>query len=278
MIAAAVLLAMMSLMVPGLLRAEGGPPGLVSWGHQMRLLAPGEAVTLQVDFANLPLRRFTLLVESGGAACHLNVRRDRDGSLLHDARDEVRHEVDVPWGTGESLTAVLTAGSAGGTFDLSFWGPPADDHKRAYSYHVNRALEAHAAGDAQGVRDHCRAALQNDPGDEIAKLMLGRLDEPGRPAVSAPADSTGIRRDEAAAQIAAGYLYEALGTLDEALAAAPSAAAAALVLHDLGGLHRALANPVQARFCYEVARDLGLPPDLDAAAAAALAELPPGEE
>jgi tetratricopeptide (TPR) repeat protein len=248
----------------------------VSWGHQARLLAPGEAVTLQVVFANLPLRRFTLLVESSGAPCHLNVRRDHDGSLLHDARDEVRHEIDVPWGEGESLTAVLTAGPAGGTFDVSFWGPPADAHKRAYSYHVNRALEAHAAGDAQGVRDHCRAALQSDPGDAVARLLLRRLDNAEGIAVAA-GDSTGVRREEAAALIASGRLFEALAILDAALATAPDAASAALVLSDLGGLHLALANPVQARICYQAARDFGLPADLDAAAARALAALPAAE-
>ena len=274
---AAVVLVLARLLLASLARGEGGPPGLVSWGHQSRLLAPGEAVTVQVNFANLPLRRFTFLVESSGAVCHLNVRRDLDGGLLHDQRDEVRHEVDVPWGEGESLTAVLTAGAAGGTFDVSFWGPPADAHKRAYSYHVNRALEAHAAGDDQGARDQCRAALQRDSSDEVARLLLRRLDEVARPPASAPADSTGIWRQEATTLIAEGRLYEALAVLDGALAAAPDAATAALVLRDLGDLHRALDNVVQARFSYEAARELGLPPVLDAAVAAALAELPAAE-
>jgi hypothetical protein len=275
--AAAAVLVGATLVLAHLAPAEGGPPGLVSWGHQTRTLASGEAATLQVVFANLPLRRFTLLVESAGAPCHLNVRRDRDGSLLHDAGGETRHQVDVPWGEGESLTAVLTAGPGGGAYDVSFWGPPPGDHRRAYSYHVNRALEAHAAGDLQGMRDHCRAALQSDPQDQVARLLLGRLDGAGSPSGASPADSTASRREEAAMLMAAGRLYEALATLDAALAAAPDIASAALALYDLGGVHRALVNPVQARICYQTALDLGLPPDLAAAAAAALAELPAAE-
>lgn len=271
------LLAGATLVLAGRVPAEGGPPGLVSWGHQTRTLAGGEAVTLQVEFANLPLRRFTLLVESAGAPCYLNVRRDRDGSLLYDVHDETRHEVDVPWGEGESLTAVLTAGSPGGSYDVSFWGPPPGDHRRAYSFHVNRALEAHAAGNLPSMRDHCRAALQADPQDKVASLLLGRVDDPASTGGIAGADSTAQRREEAAMLTAAGRLYEALAILDAALAAAPDVASAALALFDLGGVHRALANPVQARICYQTARDLGLAPELDAAAAAALAELPAAE-
>jgi hypothetical protein len=254
--------------------AEGGPPGLVSWGCQTLVLAPGEATTLQVTFANLPLRRFTLLVESGGTTCDVNVRRDVDGSLLYDLRNEVRHQLDVPWGVGESLTAVLTAGPAGGSYAVSFWGPSATDHKRAYSFHVNRALESHAAGDLDAFRYHCRAALQQDPADTVAALLLRGLDGAGRPTGLAAPDSTGVRRGEAAALVATGRLYEALAVLDAAFAAAPDAATAALVLSDLGALRIALGNPVQARASYEAARELGLPPDLDAAAAAALEQLP----
>jgi hypothetical protein len=273
---AAAVLIIALLTLPSLAQAEGGPPGLVSWSCETCALSAGEAVTLQVVFDNLPLRRFTLLVESGGPACHLNVRRDLDGSLLYDTRDEVRHEVDVPWGIGESLTAVLTAGPDGGSYAVSFWGPPPEDHKRAYSYDVNRALEAYAAGNRQGARDHCRAALQRDPADAVARLLMHGLDDAARPAVVAFADSTGIRRGEAAVLVVAGRLYEALTILDEALAAAADATSAALVLSDLGDLHRALGNLVQARISYETARNLGLPPDLDAAAAAALTELPAG--
>ncbi len=273
---AGVVLVLVVLAFASLARAEGGPPGLANWGQQTRVLGPGEATTLQVTFANLPVRRFTLLVESGGPPCHVNVRRDRDGSLLHDVADEVRHEVDVPWGLGESLTLVLTAGPAGGSFAVSFWGPPPEAHKRAYSYHVNRALEAYAAGDRQGAGDQCRAALLRDPTDEVARLLLRGLDDSARAEAAAGEDSTGIRRRDAAALVVAGRLYEALAILDEAFAAAPDVASAALVLSDLGGLHRALGNPVQARASYEAARNLGLPPDLDAAAAAALAELAAG--
>lgn len=269
-------LAMWSLLalavaLPGLTARAIEPVGLVNWGHQTRVLGPGESATFQVTAANLPLRRFTLLVESAGAPCDLNVRRDADGSLLHDVRGEVRHEVDVPWGTDESLTAVLTAGSAGGSYDVSFWGPPAGEHRRAYSYHVNRALEAHDAGDGERVREHCRAALRQDPHDAIAGLMLRRLESGDDPPF---VGDTRQRRADAAALQAAGKLYDALAVLDDARAAATDSSDVALVLFDLGALHAQMDNPVQARLSYEAARRLGLPPDLAAAADSALAALP----
>jgi len=110
---AATLLAV-CMTTPAVAGSDGGPLHLVRWSGESVRLQPGETATLQVSFDQMPLRRWTLLVESSGErVCHLNVVRDRDGSLLYDVRDESRHEVDVPWGTGESLTAIVTAGRRG---------------------------------------------------------------------------------------------------------------------------------------------------------------------
>ncbi len=264
----------------GSLQAAGGPPGLVSWTSETVTLAPGEAAALHFDFPQLPVRRWSLLVESNRTPSNLNVLRLTDGSLLYDGRGETRHEVSVPWGEGESLSAVLTAGSTGGVFTISAWGPPRDLNVRAYSYHVNRALEAYAAGDRAGAIDHCRAALLGDRGDAVAALLLRRLTGP---TATVDADTTRFAADRASVRDlrrqaqdrqVAGHDFEALDILMRALEQAPDATASARVLYDLGVLHRALRNPVQARDAFSSARALGLPPDLDAAAGAALAALP----
>ena len=142
---------------PALALAQYPPPGLQAWGRQTDTLQPGEALTVAVDFAQIPVRRWVLLVESDGQPAHLNVRRAADGSLLYDQRDETRHLVDVPWGEGEELSAVLTA-PRGGVFTVSIWGPSPDGYRRSYRYDVNRALEALADGDrsrALGCRPPC---------------------------------------------------------------------------------------------------------------------------
>ena len=245
-----------------LARAEGGPPGLVSWGHQTLVLAPGEATTLQVTFANLPLRRFTLLVESGGAPCDLNVRRDVDGSLLYDLRDEVRHELDVPWGTGESLTAVLTAGPAGGSYDVSFWGPPAADHKRAYSYHVNRALESHAAGDLRRRPRPLPRRPATGPG------RRGRGAAPARPRRRRPTGRprvAGFDRDPARRGGRTGRRRPPLRGAGRPRRGLRGGAGRRDGRPGAQRPRRTAPRPRQSRAgarSYEAARELGLPPDL----------------
>ena len=146
------------VLIAALAGAVSPPPGLVSWGEQSYRLDSGEATSFHVDFEQIPVRRWVLLVESDRTPSHLNVRRVADGSLVYDQRDEIRHEADVPWGDGESISAVLTAGRKGGVFSVSIWGPPRYSHLRSYGYEVNRALEAFARGDVGAARQHLLTA------------------------------------------------------------------------------------------------------------------------
>lgn len=258
------------------------PPGLVSWGEESYRLGPGESTTITVTFAQVPVRRWVLLVESPGSASHVNVRRIHDGSLVYDQRGERRHEVPVPWGQGESLSAVVTAGRQGGVFQVSVWGPPADQYLRAYSYEVNRALEAFARGEVPGARNHLQAALRQDPQDEVARVLLLGLEadqvpspvtafdpatEPGPDDAAESARRVATARERAAALREVGRRYEAVEALQGVLQAGVPASSRGSVLVDLAHVLLDLGNVAQARAAWDqaVALELDVPglEDLD---------------
>ncbi len=93
-------------------------------------------------------------------------------SLLYYKTDEARHEVLVPWGTGEEVIVVLTNGAHEAAFTVTLQGPPRNQVHAAYGYHVNRALEDFAAGRRLEAQDHCRSALLENPEDGVAKVLL----------------------------------------------------------------------------------------------------------
>lgn len=169
------LLAATLLTLASLALATSPPPGLESWGGEDYRLEPGESTSFTILFNDIPVRRWVLYVEGGDGVSHLNVRRVTDGSLLYDVRDERYHQVDVPWGTGEQLSGVITAGGRGGVYRVSIWGPPRGSFLQSYGYEVNRALEAMDRGDLALAEHHLRSAQHQDPDDEVATLLLAGL-------------------------------------------------------------------------------------------------------
>lgn len=253
------------------LQAQYPPPGLVQWGSEAYTLDAGESMPFRVDWDQIPVRRWMLLVEGDLRISHLNLRRVGDGSLVYDLRDESRHLVEIPWGTGESLSGVLSV-NAGGEYAISIWGPPQDDYLRAYSYDVNRALEALTDDDRSRAQAHLLSALREDPDDVVAQTLLRGLTG-GRtgtdiPAKVAPAeaDSTtaarlaGVRaRAEELRQ--AGQYYAALDTLHQIVSTDLGVEGLAQVYGDLTALYLDLGNPVQAQVALDAAVSLGLSQD-----------------
>lgn len=266
------------LLITGLLLAAApgwagwAPPGLVSWGDRSYRLAAGEATTFTIDFDQIPVRRWVLLVEGDIAPSHLNVRRMADGRLVFDQRSERRHEVDVPWGQGEQLSVVLTAGRQGGVYRVSVWGPPPDAYLRAYGYEVNRALESMTRGDLRQARHHLLVALREDPDDSIATLLLAGLDAGRGSAVVAPPDPdagevsdgpataarvAGVRERVAALRKAERY-YEAVEALQGELGRPQSLSARVELLVDLVNVMLDLGNTAQAEQALMAAVNFGL--------------------
>ncbi|MEZ4386806.1 MAG: hypothetical protein R3D98_04390 [Candidatus Krumholzibacteriia bacterium] len=255
--------------------ASWAPPGLVSWGEESYRLGPGESTAFAVTFAQIPVRRWVLLVEGDLDASHLNVRRVADGSLVFDQRAEKRHEVDVPWGVDEEISAVLTAGRRGGVYQVSVWGPPADAYLRSYSYEVNRALEAFARGDSGAARNHLLAALRDRPQDPVAGVLLAGTEAGNLPSALGPADldladgpadpSTTARvaavRGRVAALRASGQLFAAVEALQGELSRPQAAALRVDLLTDLVQVMLDLGNVTQARRALDVAHALGLDPE-----------------
>jgi hypothetical protein len=246
--------------------AQYPPPGLVQWGSQAYTLDAGEAVSFRVDFEQIPVRRWLLLVEGDLKISHLNLRRPRDGSLVYDEQNESRHAVEIPWGVGESLSGVLTAGLGGG-YAISIWGPPRDDYLRAYGYEVNRALEALAANDRDRARSHLLSALRDDPSDAVATTLLQALTDgtAGTVMVALP-DSAALRRlaevrTVAADLRAAGQYYAAADTLQRALGEPLGRDGLARVYGDLADVFLDLGNTGQAGDAIAAAEALDLGPD-----------------
>lgn len=146
--------------------------GWMPWSSESHTLEARESFQFRVAFADIPVRAWRLVVDGGDVRCDLNVLRRRDEALLYAVQDESRHEVDVPWGTGEEVIVVVTAADHPGAFVIELLGPPRDQPHAAYSYDVNRALELYAAGRRLDAEDRCRMALRKEPDDGVAKVLL----------------------------------------------------------------------------------------------------------
>jgi hypothetical protein len=244
------------------------PPGWEEWTSQAYTLASGESMPFHVDWDQIPVRRWLLLVEGDTRPSYLNLRRAHDGSLVYDQRDETRHLVEIPWGEGESLSCLLRA-EQGGAFAVSLWGPPRDDYLRAYSYEVNRALEAIEADDLDRAQAHLLSALREDPDDAVAQTLLVGLDARGEgrghrvvPPAEEP-DPAALQRLEAVRAHAErlrgeGLYIAALDTLQQAIAPEVGAHGVALIYGDLAALFLDMENPMQAGAALRAAEALGL--------------------
>ena len=130
-----------------------------------------QSFQMRVTFDDLPLRSWRLVVDGGDRRCDLSLLRVKGEELLYYKTDESRHEVIIPWGKAEELLIVLTNRDHPAGFVLTLQGPPRDQALAAYSYHVNRALEAYATGQRLAAEDHCRLALKEDLNDAVAKVL-----------------------------------------------------------------------------------------------------------
>ncbi|MFO7608914.1 MAG: hypothetical protein R6X35_06915 [Candidatus Krumholzibacteriia bacterium] len=149
------------------------PPGVwEAWKSETYSLAPRESLQLRVGFDDLPVRTWRLVVDGGGHNLDLTVLRVRGEALLHARNGETRHEVDIPWGRGEEIIAVVTSRDHPVAFVVTLLGPPRDQAQAAYSYHVNRALEAYAGGRRIEAEELCRKALAADGRDAEAMVLL----------------------------------------------------------------------------------------------------------
>jgi tetratricopeptide (TPR) repeat protein len=143
------------------------------WGTETYRLEAGESMQFRVRYEQIPVRRWRLLVEADQIVCDLHVLRLADGSLIYFEPDESRHDVSIPWGRGEEISVVLSAGRRqGGVYTVRFLGPPRDQAPASYSFAVNRALEAYAAGRRDEAQRHCEQALRDDPDDRVAMVLL----------------------------------------------------------------------------------------------------------
>lgn len=175
------------------------------WQATSYTMEAGEVFQFRVDYSDLPLRRWQLIVDGGDRTCDLSVLRLKGEELVYYKTGESRHEVSIPWGRDEELVVVLTHRGRSGSiaakgdqpaaFLVSLLGEPRDQVLASYSYHANRCLEAFAAGRRLEAMDHCERALASDPQDSEAKVLLA-----------------GFLRDDR-------YFERALALVEEALAA-----------------------------------------------------------
>jgi tetratricopeptide (TPR) repeat protein len=100
------------------------------------------------------------------------VLRVKGEALLYYETDQQRHEVLIPWGRGEEIIVVVTNRDEKGSFAVDLLGPPRDQVHAAYSYHVNRALEAYGSGQRLKAEAECQAAISADDTDDVAKVLL----------------------------------------------------------------------------------------------------------
>ena len=143
-----------------------------AYKSEVSTLRPRESFQFRVAFDQIQVRSWKLVVDGGQDRCDVNVLRLHDESLLYFKTDEARHEVLVPWGRGEEVIIVVTNRDRQATFTITLLGPPRDQVHAAYGYHVNRALEAFAAGRRLEAEAACRSALLEDPRDGVAKVLL----------------------------------------------------------------------------------------------------------
>jgi tetratricopeptide (TPR) repeat protein len=136
-------------------------------------LVPREGFQFRVTYDQIPVRTFKLVVTGNDDhLCDLSVLRVNGEELLYFKTKESRHEVEVPWGIGEELLVSLTNRKVKASFVVELLGPRRDQVYASYSYHVNRALEFYAAGRRLAAEESCRRALDEDPSDGVAKVLL----------------------------------------------------------------------------------------------------------
>ncbi|MEN8005923.1 MAG: hypothetical protein ABFS42_02870 [Candidatus Krumholzibacteriota bacterium] len=142
------------------------------WSSESFTLAPRESFQFHVEFDEIQVRSWKLVVDGGDMNCDLSVLRVKGEALLYYETDEQRHEVLVPWGRGEEVIVVVTNRNRKGNFVVDLLGPPRDQIHAAYSYHVNRALEAFGSGQRLKAEAECEAAISEDGSDAVAKVLL----------------------------------------------------------------------------------------------------------
>ncbi|MBK8166706.1 MAG: tetratricopeptide repeat protein [bacterium] len=165
-----------------------------TYRSDLTALRPRESFQFRVAFEEIQVRSWRLVVDGGLDRCDLNVLRLRDESLIYFKTDESHHEVIIPWGRGEEIIVVVTNRDQQANFTVTLQGPPRNQVHAAYGFHVNRALEAFAAGRRLEAEASCRSALLEDPRDGVAKVLLA-----------------GFRRDGQYLDQAAALIEEALG-------------------------------------------------------------------
>jgi len=143
-----------------------------SWGTESYQLGPGESFQFTIDYDQIPVRSWRLVVDGDHILCDLHILRFRNESLLYWEREESRHVVEIPWGRGEQISVSLTSVEPGGVYTVELLGPPADSLPASYSYEVNRALEAYAAGKRLEAESLCEDALAMDESDGVALVLL----------------------------------------------------------------------------------------------------------
>ncbi len=143
-----------------------------SWQSESFSLGVRESFQLKVDFDQIQVRSWKLVVDGGDQNCDLHVLRMKDESLVYQLNDQRHHEVTIPWGQGEEVSIVITNRAVAGNFVVSLMGPPRDQVQAAYSYHVNRSLEKFGGGQRLAAEDECRKALLAEPTDGVAKVLL----------------------------------------------------------------------------------------------------------
>lgn len=158
-----------------------------TWSSESFTLDSSESVQMQIDFGAIPCRRWKLVVDGGDFKCDLRVVRARGEELVYYKIAESLHEVSIPWGIDESVTVILTNRRNPAGFLVSMKGPPRDQATAAYSFHVNRALEAFAAGQRLEAEAECRLALRADPEDGVAKVLYAGFERDGNSYDSATA-------------------------------------------------------------------------------------------
>jgi tetratricopeptide (TPR) repeat protein len=178
---AGLLLVAVCLAWPGFSGAQpqNNPSAWVSWSSEAIRLEPRQTFQMRVTFEEIQVRRWKLVIDGGDHNCDLSVLRTRGEELLYYKTDERLHEVSIPWGEGEEVIIVLTNRQAPGGFAVSLLGPPRDQVTAAYSYHVNRALEAYASGRRLEAEDQCRLALRQNPQDGVAKVLYAGFERDG---------------------------------------------------------------------------------------------------
>jgi tetratricopeptide (TPR) repeat protein len=163
-----------ALLVCGLLAGVASAAGGAweTYWSEVHNLKARESFQMHLTFDQIPVRSWKLLIEGDQETCDLSVLRVRGEALVYYRIDESRHEVTVPWGRDEEAILVVTNRNHDASFTVSVLGPPRDQTHAAYGYEVNRALDAFAAGRRLDAEEHCRNALQDDPDDGVAKVLL----------------------------------------------------------------------------------------------------------